>query len=73
MTLPTIPTESTRKGRKPMATRKAPQVPGDVQDDEPPTDMTADEAPPAEPTSLPRAADIDPKTLSRAVLTASSL
>ena len=53
-----------------MATRKAPQVPDDVLDDELPTDMTADDAPPAEPTNLPCAADIDPKTLSRAVLTA---
>lgn len=52
-----------------MTTRKAPQVPGDVLDDELSADMTADEAPPAEQTSLPRVADIDPKTLSRAVLT----
>lgn len=58
-----------------MATRKAPQVPGDVtQDDDAPTDMTLpeptqQEAQAVAATGLPRAADIDPKTLSRAVLT----
>jgi hypothetical protein len=52
-----------------MATKRAPQIPGEIPEDE--LDINPD-APDAEPVAsgLPRAADIDPKTLSRAVLTA---
>lgn len=58
-----------------MAKPRQVQTPGETQTDKPDADLvgtapeTAAEQVSAEPSSLPAAADIDPKTISKAVLT----